>query len=370
MKHWIDFGHTVHFVVTSEGRELLQLYGLAKTSSSCTVITQNGRVHNLYVAYIIRMVKACLWALTVEIPKTKGIFVYSCSDFWPDSIPAWVLKMKVPRVKWIAAFYMFAPTPFSGGSPYTGLRRFKGLLYYVSQLPVYALIKNYADIVWVTNEPDRWKFIGDRFSPNTVIAVRGGVDIKTSASVPQPQNKKFDAVFIGRFHPQKGVLQLIDIWKLVCAKKSDAKLAIIGVGELEEKIRSKISTNGLERNTVLFGFRDGIEKIKIFKDSRIVVHPAIYDSGGMAACEAMACGLPGVSFDLPALKMYYPKGMLKTPCYDLSAFAENILKLLADEKLYREMSKDAIDWAKGWDWDKRAGDLLEVVSELIKNEQD
>jgi glycosyltransferase involved in cell wall biosynthesis len=53
----------------------------------------------------------------------------------------------------------------------------------------------------------------------------------------------------------------------------------------------------------------------------------------MAAWEAMACGLPGVSFDLPALRTYYPKGMLKTPCYDLKAFAENILKLLNDEIL-------------------------------------
>ena len=45
----------------------------------------------------------------------------------------------------------------------------------------------------------------------------------------------------------------------------------------------------------------------------MVVHPAIFDSGGMAAAEAMAWGLPGVSFDLPALKTYYPQGMIKNP---------------------------------------------------------
>ena len=77
---------------------------------------------------------------------------------------------------------------------------------------------------------------------------------------------------------------------------------MIGVGELESEVKKKIRRCGLEQNIILFGFKDGIEKIRIFKDSRVVVHPAIYDSGGMAACEAMACGLPGVSFDLPALK--------------------------------------------------------------------
>jgi len=75
----------------------------------------------------------------------------------------------------------------------------------------------------------------------------------------------------------------------------------------------------------------------------------------------MACGLPGVSFDLPALRTYYPKGMLKTPCYDLKAFAENILKLLNDEKLYSKTSKDALDWAEKWDWDARSTYLLDQI---------
>ena len=112
----------------------------------------------------------------------------------------------------------------------------------------------------------------------------------------------------------------------------------------------------------MFGFLDGLEKIKVFKDSKIVLHPALYDSGGMAACEAMICGLPGVSFDLPALKVYYPKGMLKTPCYDLKAFAENILRLLENKSLYNQLRKDAINWAKEWDWNKVAEETLMLIN--------
>ena len=218
-------------------------------------------------------------------------------------------------------------------------------------------------MVWVTSEPDRWKF-GSRLSPEKVVAVLGGVDVKTPASLPEPLKKKFDAVFLGRFHPQKGVLELVDIWRFVCQKKKSAKLAVIGAGDLEVELRKKISEYGLEGNIVLFGFKDGFEKLKIFKDSKVVVHPAIYDSGGMAACEAMACGLPGVSFDLPALKSYYPKGMLKTPCFDLKAFAENILKLLNDNALYEKTAKEALDLAKEWDWDKRAEELLSIVQNI------
>ena len=240
------------------------------------------------------------------------------------------------------------------------------MLYYLSQIPVYSLAKKYADMVWVTNESDRWRFIDNRrLMPDRVIAVRGGVDTRTPVLIHEPKEKRFDAVFIGRFHPQKGVLELIDVWNYIVQRKKTTQLAIIGVGDLEREVREKIKKYGLERNITLFGFKDGLEKLKIFKNSKIVLHPAIYDSGGMAACEAMACGLPGVSFDLPSLRTYYPQGMLKTPCYDLKAFAENILRLLNDEGLYRKTAKDALEWAEKWDWDKRANELLEIMKELL-----
>ena len=41
-------------------------------------------------------------------------------------------------------------------------------------------------------------------------------------------------------------------------------------------------------------------------------------------------------FDLEALKTYYPKGMIKSKCFNFSDFAKNILKLLDDKKLYQK----------------------------------
>ena len=357
-RHWSKTGQNICLITCQEGYEMCQRYDLKNVD----YIISSSR-HNLpvYLAYFLRILRDIILVLKVNF---EGATIYSSSDFWPDSVPAWLLKMKSKRVKWIAGFYLFASSPFNGARTYKGKSALKGLIYYLSQVPIYSLVRKYADKVWVTSEPDRWRFIGNRLSKSKVVAVRGGVDVKTPACIPEPQSKRFDAVFIGRFHPQKGVLELIDIWKIVCANKNNAKLAMIGVGELENVVISKIERCGLEQNIVLFGFKDGIEKLKIFKESRVVVHPAVYDSGGMAACEAMACGLPGVSFDLPALKSYYQKGMLKTPCFNLEGFAENILNLLADEKLYKETSKDALNWAKEWDWDRQAEKLLDCLKQV------
>lgn len=366
-KCWSKMGHNICLITCEEGYKMCQRYGLRDVGY---IITSPRYRLPLYLLYVLRMIKGVIlgWRMSSYF---RNAVVYSSSDFWPDSIPACLWKIRFKRVKWIAGFYLFVPNPFSEETPYKGKRLLRGLLYYVSQMPVYWLVKRYADMVWVTSESDRWRFIdGRRLTPDKVIAVRGGVDIRTPISVPEPEEKMFDAVYIGRFHPQKGVLELIDVWRYVCEKRPEARLAVIGVGELENEVKKKVTKYGLEKNTVFFGFKDGVEKIKVLKASKVVVHPAIYDSGGMAACEAMACGLPGVSFDLPALRTYYPKGMLKAPCYDLKAFAENLLKLLNDKELHRKLAADALNWAKKWDWDKRSEELLEAMKKLLGNKNE
>lgn len=362
-KRWAKTAVTITIFTVERGYNFCKSYDLAGVNYEVMLPSKIDRFGYLF-SYIARIVRGCAKASfgKFSFNKQDTIIIYSSSDFWPDTLPAWILKMRFRNMHWIAGFYLFAFSPFSKGSPYKGSRFVNGLLYYLSQLPIYYLIKKYASMVWVTSEPDRWRFIGSgQLNNKSVIAVRGGVDATTPDSIPEPVKKQFDAVFIGRFHPQKGVLELMDIWRYVCDRKKDVKLAMIGVGDLEDSVREKIRLYGLENNVVLFGFKDGVEKLKIFKDSRVVVHPAIYDSGGMAACEAMACGLPGVSFDLPALRTYYPKGMLKTRCYDLKEFADNILRLLNDKELYGKTAKDALEWAKEWDWDRRAEELLDCL---------
>jgi len=155
---------------------------------------------------------------------------------------------------------------------------------------------------------------------------------------------------------------LIDIWKKVCEKKKNSRLAMIGNGPLEGDVKKKIKELRLEKNIDLLGFKDGEDKYEIFKQSKIILHPATYDSGGMAAAEGMAWGLPGVSFDLEALKTYYPKGMVKTPSGDIEKFADNILLLLEDKGYYQRISKEARDLiVEVWDWKKRAEDIFNKV---------
>ncbi len=318
---------------------------------------------------IRRNLLGCI-VLIKNLSKLKQIdYVYSCSDFYPDLLPALLLRLLNSRIKWIAGYYLFAPNPFSNQSNYNINRQYiRGFIYFLSQIISKTLVKLFADYVFVTSAPDIKQFISIRLKSNKIFVIQGGVDTvnfkkyKTSSSYIPSEHRKYDAVYLGRFHSQKGVIELINIWKLVVKKIPNAKLIMIGNGDLENQVKNLVKTYHLTKNIYLTGFMDGKPKINIFQNSKIVVHPAIYDSGGMAAAEAMSWGLPGVSFDLPALKTYYPKGMVKSKCNNLEDFAQNIILLLTNNKTYHQYSKHALELIKNnWDWSKRFNKIYNQI---------
>jgi len=374
-RHWkqsID----LKMIATEEAITVCKNYGLGTLkfykSSSKLGFKDLFTLRAVFANFFKKLTNGILFVLRNESLFKNNPWIYSVSDFYPDLLPAFLIKLINPKVRWIAGYYLFAPSPWDKDSPYKGKDSLRGFLYWLSQQPTYWIVKRYADIVFVTSEPDKKKFLTKKRVESEVFVIRGGVDIEASteylgskAVIPQ-EKRKYDCCFIGRFHQQKGVLVLIEIWKKVIARLPKARLAMIGNGPLETDVKNKIDEYDLNSSVELFGFMDGEAKDEIFKQSRIVLHPATFDSGGMAAAEAMAWGLPGISFDLEALKTYYPQGMIKVPQDDHDKFAEEIIKILSDAAYYKTVSSSARELiVKQWDWEKRAKFILD---QLLKNE--
>ncbi len=343
------------------------------------------------INYFARIIEGIRLGLTLNIKNNSlskkqktvnhRLYLYSASDFWMDVFPCVILKLRYPKIKWVASWYQTAPNPLRGYQEAIisnqktinnkNIRKerynLSALFYWLSQLPIKPLINKYADFVIVNNENERQQFT-EMDKKGKVVVLLGAVPLdkinkfKKQKTVNNNQ-KNYDAVFQGRFHPQKGVVELIDIWRKVVDKIPNAKLAMIGDGPLRKNVESRIMNYGLENNIKLFGYLfDGREKYKIFSQSKIVVHPSFYDSGGMAAAEAMAFGLPCVGFDLISYRSYYPKGMLKVKRGDINAFSNEIAELLRDDKLREKFGKEATEMIKSnWSWNKRAEDVLNGI---------
>jgi len=337
-------GHSSLIVTSETGAVMLREYGIHQFLS---IRGTSGPFRILK-----KIIRGSVTSLRFDLSNVE--IVYSSSIFLEDIIPGLMAKIRAHDAKWVVGYWLFPPNPFSKENPYRGKMWLRGLAFYLAGKLSQFLVRRWSDGVLVTNNLDKEKFERMGISPTRILVLKGGVDGK--ACLPSTESI-YDAVFIGRLHPQKGVIQLIDVWEKVSKRLPDSKLLIIGNGPLEDEVKARIRMKGLNRNVEMVGFKDGVEKMLLFSRSKIVLHPVLYDSGGMAPCEAMICGLPCIAYDIPELREYYPKGCLKVKPYDIEEFAEKIINLLTDEGLFASISTEAKKYCADWDWEKKAREL-------------
>jgi glycosyltransferase involved in cell wall biosynthesis len=312
----------------------------------------------VYVAMIVKAVVCCIHSMFFKKKNTDIIF--SSSFFLPDLIPALMLKLYFPTSKLVTAAYLF--TTKKWGSDYSG-GRIKGFLFYINQVIFLFITKKYNGAVLTASEYDR-KRLAQFYGMNeqSVLAVRGGVDNAFFASIPA-QDFHYDAVFVGRFHPQKCVAELIYIWSKVVKQYPKRILALVGGGILEDELKNLVLKNGLQKNVLFMGVQDGIPKTKILKASRIFLSASRYDSGNIALDEALACGVPGIVYDLPRLN--YPNGVTKVPIGNQDLFIDSALDLLNQEEKHKKLSDEALSFAQTIDWNNTAEKILRFINPVV-----
>jgi glycosyltransferase involved in cell wall biosynthesis len=106
-------------------------------------------------------------------------------------------------------------------------------------------------------------------------------------------------VFLGRLHPEKGLDMLVESARRVAAEIPGVVFALIGPDEggYGEVIRAAVARSGLERTVRLPGAVRGQEKWEALKAADIFVFPSHRENFGMAAAEALSCGVPVVTSD-------------------------------------------------------------------------
>ncbi len=363
---WIEFAkqwekkHRVHIFTWSEGKAMFDRQKNTKNHAIVFHVLSNFwfKKRSFFFGYVARIIGSILWSLSAS--KTEVI--YSASEFWMDVFPAAILKLKNPSMVWIATWFQTAPNPIKG---YQSTFSVRALLYWLMQQPSKLLIGLLADWVLVNNETERQQF-PKLDQKGFVIVVLGAVDtkyIQQWINTHPNHRKKYDAVFQGRFHPQKGVQELIGVWNEVVKSQPKAVLVMIGDGPLMSSVKQLIKQYQLEKNIKLVGYLfDGDEKYQLFSKSKMVLHPALYDSGGMASYEAMVFGLPVIGFDLPAYTSYYPKGMIKVKNYDFILFSKKVVDFIENPKKCKKMGQEArLFILKNASWEVRSDVVLNNI---------
>ena len=149
------------------------------------------------------------------------------------------------------------------------------------------------------------------------------------------------ALFTGRLHPAKGLLDLIDAWCLVVRQFPTARLWLVGDGPQRNDLYQRVLDHELRDRIFLPGSFDQIDDLLDAAD--LFVLPSYQEGMSIALLEAMAAGLPIVATDIPGnrqLIRHNQHGLLTRPS-DPPSLAQAILQVLGWPSQARQLAHEA-----------------------------
>ncbi len=222
--------------------------------------------------------------------------------------------------------------------------------------------------------------------PARIRVIPPGVDLDRFHPLPPAQAKEHLGLdprcrlilFVGRIEPLKGIDTLLWAISLIARKHPDLIcglcVPIIGgnpyrVEDNDEMVRLQALREalGIEEVVTFLGAQDQDVLQYYYAAAEMVVMPSDYESFGMVALEAMACGTPVIASDVGGLAYLVRHGRTgyRVPPRDPGALAEKITRLLTDEGLRRRMGQRAACFAEGYAWPLIADRIEAVYAELL-----
>jgi GalNAc-alpha-(1->4)-GalNAc-alpha-(1->3)-diNAcBac-PP-undecaprenol alpha-1,4-N-acetyl-D-galactosaminyltransferase len=201
-----------------------------------------------------------------------------------------------------------------------------------------------------------------RVIPNPVIRTTEIGEIHGQHS---PKHRGTTILAMGRLDWQKGFDLLIEAFAKVSARHHDCTLEIWGEGQERGNLEKMIADKGLEEWIKM----PGVTKVPYEKmrQADLFVLSSRYEGFPNVLCEAMACGMPVVSFNCHSGPSEIVRdgidGILVSP-EDTSALADALYRLLTDETERKRLAARAIEIAERFGIDNIMDQWTRLIIEL------
>jgi glycosyltransferase involved in cell wall biosynthesis len=180
----------------------------------------------------------------------------------------------------------------------------------------------------------------------------------------------YQITFLGRIKKYKRIEHLLQAVSLLRRDLPKLRVMLVGDGDALPGLREIAGELSIDDITTFTGFVSPEEKVRILRQSEIVVNTSAKEGWGLTVIESNACGVPVIAANSPGLRDSVKDGYngLLYPYGDIDALASRIGKLLRDRALLAEMKGHAIEWARRFDWETSAQGIAELLERSARGE--
>jgi D-inositol-3-phosphate glycosyltransferase len=226
-----------------------------------------------------------------------------------------------------------------------------------------------------------------RADTSRVVVIPPGVDTAHFYPIRKDEAKEFVGIahsdrmilYVGRVEPLKGLDTLLQAVALLKEQGLQDILGVISVigGEPDAgpeqmttemgHIKALRESLGLDDMITFLGKRDQDTLQYYYSAAEVVVVPSHYESFGLVALEAMACGTPVVASETGGLVFLVRDGEtgFHVPAGDASALADRLRRLLLEEGLRQQMGHRAADYAQSYAWPLVADQVIALYESML-----
>ena len=197
-------------------------------------------------------------------------------------------------------------------------------------------------------------------------------------------NKKHDLnddekvfLFVGRINKLKNIFFIADVIKTIKEKNPDFKykMLFVGTGQDEDELKEWIKENKMQDHIIMCGKVSDREVLaKYFVRASLFLFPSLYDASSIVQIEAASQKTPTLFLKGAATAATVKDGVNGFVLdEDKTTYADKIIELMQDEKLYNEISENAFrDLYINWDdtIENVYNEYMRLIEENNKNKEE
>lgn len=174
-------------------------------------------------------------------------------------------------------------------------------------------------------------------------------------------------LYVGRLGKEKNISLIVKSVQLLKDKGLKVKLLIVGDGPDKASLQNLVKNLQLSHEVIFTGYLRGQAVVASYQAADLFVFASKTDTQGLVMLEAAASGLPIVAVKDAAFTNVLINGQNGfAVSQDPKIFADKIIKILADKKLYLKMSAYSSHLAREFTSQKQAQKLEKLYFDLLK----
>lgn len=209
--------------------------------------------------------------------------------------------------------------------------------------------------------------IKQRYHLKSVPTVYNGTDLsRFSVKTEYTLHAEPSVLNVARLDAQKNHKRLIESFAIVSRQFPDAKLVIVGDGELQEALENQTKEAGLSEKVLFEGLQDDIPKY--IKDADVFCLSSDFEGMPMTLIEAMAAGMPIVSTNVGGVPdMLTNERSAILTGLDAAELADAVIRLLSNKDLRERIGKNAFKASQRFSHRHMAQKYISIYKKMLKH---